>query len=56
MKKAIMIDPSPKLAVDPTTDFLMKGKMVSGQKKPIENQMASILESINERIKRELSR
>jgi hypothetical protein len=32
--------------------FMMKGKMLAGIKKPLENQMASLLQGINERIHR----
>ena len=31
---------------------MMKGKMLTGIKKPLENQMASLLQGINERIHR----
>ena len=33
-------------------DLMMKGKMMIGSKKPIDNQMASLLQNINERIQR----
>lgn len=34
----------------------MKGKMLNGVKKPIENQMASLLKNINDRIAKEIEK
>jgi hypothetical protein len=40
----------------PKDNFLMKGKMLSATKKPIECQMASFLLGMNERITKEMEK
>ena len=36
--------------------FLMKGRMLNGVKKPLESQMASLLQGINDRINKEIEK
>jgi hypothetical protein len=56
LKKSIFKDNEPRVIDQSRDNFLMKGKMLNGVKKPIENQMANLLKNINDRIVKEIEK
>lgn len=56
LKRTIIKDSANRFGERARENFLMKGKMLSASKKPLENQMHSFLLCLNERINREAER